>query len=425
MTSGNFQTVFLDSITINREGRQRRELVKVDELAASIRESGLINPPVVTPELVLVAGERRLEACRSLGWTSIPVQFTTDLDPVMLHLIELEENVKRVDLTWQDQNDAITAYHNLRKEQNPEWTQNDTAQALSMAQASVARHLTVAEVRKEDYGNINKVEKLSEAVTIATRRNQRKTNEGLAALLPEPEGKSEDTADPSPTPLNWKIENLDFLAWSKRKQKKFNLIHCDFPYGISTGDKMGQSAASTHGQYADSPDIYFALLKNLITRQDNFIAPQAHLIFWLSMKFYCETKAALEGAGWTVESYPLVWHKSDNAGVLPDPQRGGRNTYETALFCHRGDQRIVKPVAKSFAAPTTKLYHTSEKSLTMLQHFLRMVVDDTTMMLDPTCGSGNAVRASLSLGARFSLGLELNPEFATTAEGNVAAENMA
>lgn len=55
----------------------------------------------------------------------------------------------------------------------------------------------------------------------------------------------------------------------------------------------------------------------------------------------------------------------------------------------------------------------------MLTHFLRMVVDDTTRMLDPTAGSGNAVRIASELGAAYALGLELNPEFAEVARSNL------
>ena len=51
----------------------------------------------------------------------------------------------------------------------------------------------------------------------------------------------------------------------------------------------------------------------------------------------------------------------------------------------------------------------------MLRFFLSMVVDETTTMLDPTCGSGAALRAAEDLGAKSVLGLELDSNYATTA----------
>jgi DNA modification methylase len=121
--------------------------------------------------------------------------------------------------------------------------------------------------------------------------------------------------------------------------------------------------------------------------------------------------------GWKVDPFPLVWHKSDNAGVLPDPQRGPRRTYETAFFCSRGDRKIVQAVANSVAAPTTKDIHMSEKPVEVLRHFMRMTTDGFSNVLDPTAGSGNAIQVARSLRAASFLGLEIDPQFYNAAKG--------
>ena len=61
----------------------------------------------------------------------------------------------------------------------------------------------------------------------------------------------------------------------------------------------------------------------------------------------------------------------------------------------------------------------SVKPQSMLQHFLSMLVDGTSAILDPTCGSGSSIRAAQALGAASALGLELNPSFATTAQNKL------
>src|ERR1700730_16297644 len=53
--------------------RYRKELGDVRALADSIAEVGLLHPIVVTPEGRLIAGQRRLQACRLLGWKDVPV----------------------------------------------------------------------------------------------------------------------------------------------------------------------------------------------------------------------------------------------------------------------------------------------------------------------------------------------------------------
>jgi ParB family chromosome partitioning protein len=45
----------------------------IPALAASIRKFGLLRPVLITPDNRLIAGRRRLEACKLLGWKTIPV----------------------------------------------------------------------------------------------------------------------------------------------------------------------------------------------------------------------------------------------------------------------------------------------------------------------------------------------------------------
>ena len=427
MTSASFESVPLDSIAIDRDSRQRRELRNVPELAESIRAVGLINPLVVTRELVLVAGERRLEACRSLGWTSISIQYADELDPTTLHLIELEENVKRLDLTWQEHNDAIAQYHKLRSAADSAWTKSQTARELGMNDSTISKHLAVAGERAEKPEEFEQADKFTSALNIANRRIERKkagAERKLTALPPalRADKLGEKVVVPPPVPQRKAaIECASFLEWAHTpRDLPFNLIHCDFPYGVNVGDKKGQGNAQSRGQYEDTPEIYFALLETMNATLDNWCAPSAHLIFWFSMKFHSETREFLEAGGWRVDPFPLIWHKSDNTGIIPDPNRGPRRTYETAFFASRGDRKIVKPVANSFSAATTKEFHTSEKSEAMLRHFFRMVCDEHSLVLDPTCGSGMAIKVAESMGAEAALGLELNPEYADAARRNLS-----
>ncbi|MBF0214777.1 MAG: ParB N-terminal domain-containing protein, partial [Magnetococcales bacterium] len=79
-------TIPIEFIIVCKRLRQvRPEAVTV--LAQSIRELGLLNPILVTPELTddgqdlglfrLVAGHHRLEACRRLGMTEISANIVT------------------------------------------------------------------------------------------------------------------------------------------------------------------------------------------------------------------------------------------------------------------------------------------------------------------------------------------------------------
>ena len=162
-----------------------------------------------------------------------------------------------------------------------------------------------------------------------------------------------------------------------------------------------------HGTYEDGKDVYFTLLDTLAASMDNIVAESAHLMFWFSMDYYEVTRDRLTSMGWRVNPFPLIWNKSDNTGLLPDPQRGPRRIYETAFFASRGDRLVVQPVSNLFSHPgRDKEIHMSEKPVAMLRHFFRMICDSNSVVLDPTSGSANALKAAESLGANYVLGLE-------------------
>lgn len=414
MTSGNFHRLSISSITVLRDQRQRRELPEIEELAESINRLGLINPITVTKENVLVAGERRLTACKHLGWTHISVQYVEESTDEHVRAIELEENIKRVDLPWIDRCRAIQEYHELSAGTTPEWKLDDTAAAIGLSASEVSRQLSVA--RELGQQRVADAPKFSVAYGIVTRANERKDHQQLDTLRSVIGGST-----PQPAEVQ-SILNANFRDWAPTYSgPKFNLIHCDFPYGVGM-DKSDQGSGAAHGTYDDSPDTYFSLMESLCESLDRIATPSCHLFFWFSMKFYRETIDFLEKkSDFVVEPFPLIWMKTDNVGILPDPQRGPRRIYETALLARRGDRKVVSPVANAYGAPTVRDRHMSEKPEPVLRHFFRMLVDENSLVLDPTCGSGSAIRAAESLRAKHVLGLEINPEFADRAQAALAA----
>lgn len=79
--------------------RRREDLGDIEALARSIAEYGLLSPPVLTDDGTLVAGQRRVEAMKLLGWTETPYINKGELTVERLHEIELEENIRRKDFT--------------------------------------------------------------------------------------------------------------------------------------------------------------------------------------------------------------------------------------------------------------------------------------------------------------------------------------
>ena len=99
-----------------RQPREKFDLEELENLAASIREHGVIQPLIVTPGkngiYVLIAGERRLQAARKAGLRTVPVVIRHATDQQLLELA-LIENVQRADLNAIEEAEA---YQHLEKE---------------------------------------------------------------------------------------------------------------------------------------------------------------------------------------------------------------------------------------------------------------------------------------------------------------------
>lgn len=91
---GEATALSLDAIAVG--DRHRSDLGDLRSLADSILANGLLHPIVVTADGTLVAGQRRMEACRLLGWREVPVT-VVDVDDLLL--AERDENQERKDFT--------------------------------------------------------------------------------------------------------------------------------------------------------------------------------------------------------------------------------------------------------------------------------------------------------------------------------------
>lgn len=79
--------------------RVRDEYGNMEALAESIQEHGLLHPIVVDSDYNLIAGCRRLLACERIGLKEIEAKVLEDISEKELRILELEENIRRKDLT--------------------------------------------------------------------------------------------------------------------------------------------------------------------------------------------------------------------------------------------------------------------------------------------------------------------------------------
>lgn len=442
------QITFLNpaDVIIKRDERQRRD-IDVSDLLTSIKKRGVINPITLNAQGELIAGERRLEACRQLG-IQVPTRQFEELSPLEQQLIELEENLKRKELPWLDQINAFARIHSLYRLEDPEWTIGETADSIGVSVGTASMWLTVQGEIVDKSSSIGaglaSADKVREAYNTILRRRNREAGNELEELLALPESVSEseelaiavqehvasgkvlpprpsimEPAKPEiPQGVDECILTKSFLEWAPQyRGPKFNLIHCDFPYGANMfAGPMGRGAEAEEG-YVDEKEIYFQLLQEFCTSFENFASHSCHVVFWFSFPLYEATRAMFRNHLPSLEQvrHPLIWHKTDNSGIMGDSQRDPRHTHEMALLFRRGARPLVAVRGDTYGAPTDRTLHPSTKPEPMLRFFFEMLCDEHTSLLDPTCGSGASLRAAETLKAKRVLGLEIDRGYAASA----------
>lgn len=124
---------------------------ELEALAQSIRENGLLQPVTVRREngvYYLIAGERRLRACKLAGFREIPA-LVADCAPQDSAVLALLENLQRQDLDMFEEANALV---NLLRE----WhiTQEEAAKRLGISQSYLANKLRLLKLSSQEQSQI-------------------------------------------------------------------------------------------------------------------------------------------------------------------------------------------------------------------------------------------------------------------------------
>ena len=125
----------------------RTNLGNLDDLVASIRENGLLQPIVVRPDgdtFQIIAGNRRLEACKRLGLRKI-TSTVVDLEDKEAYELSLVENVQRNDLDPIEEAEAFRKY----VEEFGYGSITELARKIHKSQTYVTRRIQLLDVTPE------------------------------------------------------------------------------------------------------------------------------------------------------------------------------------------------------------------------------------------------------------------------------------
>lgn len=413
------------------EHRQRKEIEgeALSDLMESISAGGLLQPLVVRREkeqYVLVAGERRLRAVTNLAglgqsykfggeeWTPdhVPAVSLGDLPALDAEIAELEENIRRVDLSWQERAAATARITELRKKaadragtERP--TLGDIAAEVRDATHGAAveatrREIILAPLLAAGAEHLRGAKTLDEAWKAHLRKEDQDRSAELARTVGATHGAHSHT-----------LHNLNCVEWlAAADPAQFDVILTDPPYGMgadSFGDAGGRLVSQTHG-YNDTPEEWTRLIRELAPLWYKVAKEQAHLYVCCDIDGFHFAREQLAAAGWWVHRTPLINYKPDGSRV-PWPEHGPQRKWELVLYAVKGKRpvtRIYPDVIETKGDPN--LGHGAQKPVELYLNLLKRSVRPGDSVLDCFGGTGTVVVAAHELKCRATY-IELDPVY--------------
>lgn len=398
---------------INWGDRARKDYGDITALAQSIKEKGIIHPIVIDEANTLIAGGRRLTAIISLGWDETPVTRRGELSELQLRELELEENLMRKDLTWQENAGLIAEIHRLKKINNPDWTQQKTASTIEKTKAFVSQNLQLAE-GLEKYPDLKDIKDVASARTQLRRRIEQEQRAIVAKTTPSYDFIYNDNA-------------LSILP--KIKDETIDLVLLDPPYGVNIHEKEGRGTERTGSwtwetqSYNDSPEHAIEILDGILKEVQRILKPGAHCFIFFALSMDLDLDGIIRktiGKYLGFQKLPLFWVKNTHSNK--DPYKRFGITYEGIYFAWKGaeprDLLQASHAILSYPVDAREKAHPSEKPMELYRRLIGISTQQNEVVLDPTMGSGASIAAALSLG-RKAVGIEIDETWFNVAKEKV------
>jgi len=437
------------------EKRQREEFGNIEELAKSIARYGLLTSvcvrQIAEEECILEAGHRRLKAIQflnhqSLDWhkandsryTSINmipcIVVNHSLSEWEIEKIELEENVQRLDLSWDERAAANTRLMELwQKEFGTKTSTRPDAPGISAAEA--AKKLGVSA------GKLSEDRLLTSALKAFPELKQYDRTEALRRLknLKKQDDRATLAATVATkvasTPLEERRKALcsaylvgDTLEVLKNFEKEsFDFFECDSPFGINLLKNAKNQREETIGDYQEWSEQEFKM--NFMTLADQavrLLKPNSYAVFWYgtqdisqhlrestdSKEFRSKVHTYYEWCLKTlmtrfsgVRHLPCIWYKTQVPGQSMRPEYYLGVTYETFLYCWKGRPKLnaqhtdvfsFRPVLSKSADsdPNKEKVHKAEKPIELMEEIYKCFCPPGSRILIPFAGSGNGILAA-------------------------------
>ena len=388
---------------------------KLQRLATSFGRIGQQQPGVCSGDAgnyKLVCGERRLRACILAG---IPFSFVLEkeTDEDYLFEIEVEENICRVNLTWQEDSDAVAALHELRDKQRRKegGTQRfkDTAEEADVAVGTAYEDIELSKFMGS-FQEVRDAKTKTEAKKIIKRYKSELFRKQL--LEDATETASESTARTEDAPEKQESGMVEvagklvageaLLDFDRRiiygkmeneldrfKDETVNIMFFDPPWGVGL-DEVRKKGGGT-GDFEDNREKILEIFPIWLRQLWEKMARDSHLYLFFGIVHHQFVFDQLEQVGFRTNRIPLIWYKQ-GAHVTRNPEIWPGRSYEPVAFARKGDKPIVKPGAPDVIitpapTPTLKQDHPAAKHPDIYIELLSRSASPGDVVLDPMAGS--------------------------------------
>ena len=426
----------LSEIAVIARQRKKLDPKLVQELADDIAENGLLHPIVVRrpfPEepdvaghpYVLCVGGRRFAAHAFLHRATIRATLRDDMDPLQAKIAELSENIKRVDITWDEKLAAEASIHELRILQNPSHKLSDTAEELSVDIGNLSRDLALHEAMKAD-PSLRDAKSAHSARRVLVQRKE--LNQRIATA-----SKNTQASDA----ISACIHTADMRTFVRSlPDASIDLCFTDFPFGINY-DQLNQ-ATTNQGLYRDDPEQLRDLLTDVIPEIVRVVKPAGWIACMMGPTHYeflatlfrdtCKVhygyripetrhKCTKHTAGSscdfaTPEEIPWVWYRPNSRMPSLWPELHANNQYELFCVVNGGAAKLATPNVGNvlvYDQVYSDRFHTMQRPHELCKEVIRRFTVVGETVLDLCFGSGAHLAAAADSGRRF-IGCDINPD---------------
>lgn len=381
--------------------RFRKDLGDIQTLAISVKEIGLLHPVVINQRNELIAGQRRLEAAKILGWYEVPVT-VVDLDDIIKG--EFHENAVRKDFTTSERVAILEEIENKRLRHRPEKGANLTpfqeenrdkksveivAGYVGVSTGQLKKEKKIVEAaRNNPYKFAPLLERVDNGKMSKDKAYRNVIREEHRDRLME-QAKSTTRTLPSPSPLleNISISCGDFIDETRTiKDNSIDLVFTDPPYDKNSLDLYRGLAIVAMRVLKTGGSVVFYVGNAIIPQVIGYFLDAGLEYHWMLAVKLQGSFAREHNRKISIKYKPLLWFR-----------KGPKiNTVDYISDLVDSD----KP---------EKVRHDWEQSVIEAEHVISRLTVENQIVLDPMMGSGTTGLVSKKLKREF-IGIEINTD---------------